>query len=135
MRKKELDPEEIKKLAALGGTIQEIADFVAASPATLKRRFQHVMQEGRASGIFRAKGVLFRRAMDGSVSALQFYLANMAGWQLRPLAVVNVAQNCLIPIQTPETQKALLAELHAAVLAAAHNGNESPRLANGVQAP
>lgn len=117
-RHKALNPEEIRKLAAIGATIREMCDFFHCSHGHLNRHYQHIIEEGRASGILAAKGRLYRRAMDGQTAALEFYLANTAGWSPRPsMAVVtNVVQHSGGPPGLSEAEtKALLVKLQLAV--------------------
>lgn len=116
--KKSIDPEEVRKCAALGGTIPEIAKFVGCGHATIERRFMDQVHVGRAQGILRVKGVVYRKALDGNMTAAQFYLANMAGWVLKPevSVVTNVTQHAAAAgelVITPERQEALYKTMKA----------------------
>src|SRR6516164_4551431 len=108
---KVIDPDEVRKLAAIGATVADIASQVGASPATVKRRFQKVIEEGRSSGKLRALGRVFQKGvLNGETRSLELYLINQYGWADRagPQTIVNVQQNAAGSIHIPEQVKAHL---------------------------
>jgi hypothetical protein len=116
-RKKQIDPNEVRKLAMIGATIKEIASYVGCGHATIERRFMEEVEAGRAEGGIAAKGRIYKTGvLNGEYASLQLYLVNQCGWTIRPdIAVVNnVIQNAA-PRRTPEQVKAHLVELQLAV--------------------
>jgi hypothetical protein len=115
---KKIDPAEVRKLAMIGATIPEIARYVGAGEATIKRRFQRQLEEGRADGAIAAKGRIYKKGViNGEFASLQLFLVNQCGWTIRPdvSVVTSVIQNNQ-PQRTPEQVKAHLVELQRAVL-------------------
>jgi hypothetical protein len=112
--RKLIDPEEVKKCAALGATIPEIAQFVGCGHATIERRFMKEVQSGRSEGTLRAKGRIYQKGVvNGEYKSLELYLANTAGWTGRP--PVSVTTNVIQsggPIHTPAEVKAHLLQCH-----------------------
>jgi hypothetical protein len=116
--RKALDAEEIRKLSAFGCTGEEIANFVGCGRRTLVRRFQADIEAGRAAGAVRAKAVLFRKAMDGEMTALSLYLLNHCHWITRggPETLIQVTQNAAAVVPpTPEALRQHLASMRAAI--------------------
>jgi hypothetical protein len=81
-------------------------------------RFQRLIEEGRADGVIAAKGRIYRKGIiNGEFASLQLYLANTAGWVVKPAVsvVTNVVQQNT-DTRTPEQVKAHLVDLQRAVL-------------------
>lgn len=77
---------QIKRLASLGLTQEDIADFLEISERTLRNRFTTdpklvaAFAKGRANGRANAAGKL-RKLMDaGDFRAISFFLARRGGW-------------------------------------------------------
>ena len=76
-------------------------------------------EEWRAEGTIAAKGRIYcKGVIDGQFASLQLYLANAAGWVIKPdvNVVTNVIQN-VQPALRPEQRKTHLIELQKAVWA------------------
>lgn len=74
-----IDPEECQKLAAMGCTMQEIADFVGCSVDTLERNFAEAINIGRSRGRMSVKRKLYEKAMTGDLGAIIWWGKNFAG--------------------------------------------------------
>jgi hypothetical protein len=62
-RKKQIDPDEVRKLAMIGATIKEIAKYVGCGHATFERRFMEEVEAGRAEGGIAAKGRIYKEGV------------------------------------------------------------------------
>lgn len=68
--KKDIDPEQVRKLAAIGCTHEEIASVVGCSTDTLVRRFLDVIEEGRSQGKSSLRRKQWEMAINGNVTML-----------------------------------------------------------------
>jgi hypothetical protein len=126
--KKQIDPNEVRKLAMIGATIKEIARYMGCGHATIERRFMEEVKAGRAEGGIAAKGRIYKKGViNGEFASLQLFLVNHCGWTIRPDVSVttNVIQNNQ-PQRTPEQVKAHLIELQKAVWAACEDDDPEP---------
>jgi hypothetical protein len=99
--RKKIDPDEVRKLAMIGATIQTIADHFKCSRDTIERRFRAEIEEGRSHGRIRALGRVYQKGVvEGQMRALELYLINQCGWTLRPETIVNVTENVRMPVDT-----------------------------------
>jgi predicted metal-dependent hydrolase len=62
----EIDEEQVEKLAILGCTNNEIADFFECSKDTIERRFAAILSKGRASGKIRLRRIQMQIAEKGN---------------------------------------------------------------------
>jgi hypothetical protein len=69
-RKKEIDPEKVRKLATAGLTVEEIAALLDCGKRTLETRFCAAIKEGRLRKNACLKRKQFQVAMHGSVPML-----------------------------------------------------------------
>jgi hypothetical protein len=60
---KAVDPEQVRKIARLGCTQEEIADFFGISPRTLRRRFRPVLTRARAEAKMSLRRAMYIRAI------------------------------------------------------------------------
>jgi hypothetical protein len=67
---KNIDPAQVKKLAAIGCTNVEIADIVGCSHDTLSRRFKAELTEGRSQGKASLRRKQWDVALTGNVTML-----------------------------------------------------------------
>ena len=67
--RKKIDPIEVRDLAAVGCTIEEIALQVKCNPATIYRRFARVIKEGRLRAYMSLRRKMFELAMNGNLGA------------------------------------------------------------------
>lgn len=68
--KKQIDPEQVRKLAAIGCTHEEIASIVKCSVDTLTRRFLDDIEEGRNQGKSSLRRKQWEMAINGNVTML-----------------------------------------------------------------
>lgn len=68
--KKKIDPEQIKQLAMIGCTLEEMAQVLGCHRATLDRRFATVIKEGWNLRNMSLRRKQFEVAMGGSVGML-----------------------------------------------------------------
>jgi hypothetical protein len=68
--KKDIDPDQVKKLAAIDCSYSEMASVLNCDEKTLTNRFSQVIKEGRESGCASLKRKQFEIAMSGNVSML-----------------------------------------------------------------
>ncbi len=67
---KEINAEQVQKLAAIGCTDKEIADIVGCSHDTLTRRFKEDLAFGRANGRTSLRRKQWEVALSGNVTML-----------------------------------------------------------------
>ena len=67
--RKKIDPIEVRDLAAVGCTIEEIALQVKCNPATIYRRFARVKKEGRLKTYMSLRRKTFEMVMNGNLGA------------------------------------------------------------------
>ena len=77
--KKEIDAEQVRKLAGINCSMEEIGSIVGCSVDTLERRFADVIKEGRTHGRMSLKRKQFEVAMGGNVSMLIWLGKNVLG--------------------------------------------------------
>jgi hypothetical protein len=63
---KDIDADQVRKLAKLGCTQGEIADFLGAARSVISERFQSEFQLGSAESIISLRRAQWRSAMKGS---------------------------------------------------------------------
>ena len=68
--KKDIDEEQVKKLAAIQCSYSEMAAVLGCDESTLTRRFAHVIKEGREHGTMSLKRKQYEIAMGGNVTML-----------------------------------------------------------------
>lgn len=67
---KDIDSEGVRKLAALGCTLDEIGDFFGVDRKTITNRFSRELELGRSQGKISLRRRQFKRAMEGSDALL-----------------------------------------------------------------
>lgn len=104
----EQDRGEIKRLAGLGLTVEEIATIKGISARTLYNRCAAEMKEGKTS----AKALVISRLMqnikDGKEASIFFYLKTQCGWKETQVIEGDVSINHVIsakPIDDNEWAK------------------------------
>jgi hypothetical protein len=74
--KKKIDPTDVRKLAMIGATLEEIARYLGCSHDTIERRFRKEVAAGKAEGAIAAKGRIYRKGViNGEFTSLALYLA------------------------------------------------------------
>tara|TARA_B110000438_G_scaffold303605_1_gene365923 strand:- start:3036 stop:3452 length:417 start_codon:yes stop_codon:yes gene_type:complete len=77
--RKQIDGEQVRKLAALHCTVDEIADILECSRDTLYRHHKEELEKGRAEGKMRLRTMQFKSASNGSASMLIWLGKQMLG--------------------------------------------------------
>lgn len=68
--KLKIDPEQVRKLAAIQCSLEEMASILGCSHDTLERRFASVIKDGRNNGKMSLKRKQYEVAMTGNVGML-----------------------------------------------------------------
>jgi AraC-like DNA-binding protein len=68
--RKVIDPEQVRKLAAIDCSYDEMAAIVGCNPSTLTRRFAQAIEKGRQEGCASLKRKQFETAMAGNPTML-----------------------------------------------------------------
>jgi len=77
--RKVIVPEEVFKLAALGCTLEEMADFFEVNRETLKYNFKDLIARARAETKQNLRRAQIRLALDGNATMLIWLGKNMLG--------------------------------------------------------
>lgn len=67
---KDVDADTIQKLASIGCSNKDIADFVGISHDTLTRRFRAQLEAGRANGRIKLRNKQMEQALAGNTTML-----------------------------------------------------------------
>lgn len=78
--RKEIDREEVQKLAAINCTVDEIADFFNVSKRTIQRRFGTILKKGRSQGKISLKRLMYTKAKEGNVTMMIWLSKQMLGY-------------------------------------------------------
>lgn len=68
--RKEIDGEQVRKLAALHCSVEEIGDILGCGRDTIYRHHREDLDQGRAEGKMRLRTMQFKSAQHGSASML-----------------------------------------------------------------
>ena len=68
--RKELEPEQVRKLAGLHCSVDEIADILGCGRDTIYRHYKEELDIGRAEGRMRLRTMQFKSAQSGSAAML-----------------------------------------------------------------
>lgn len=77
--RKQVDEEQLEKLAMMQCTIEEIAAFFDVSHDTIQRRFACHIKKGNAKGRMSMKRALFEKMNKGDLGAMVWWGKNFAG--------------------------------------------------------
>ena len=78
----EINIGQVERLAAIGCTLEEICLNLGFSYSTLNRRkkemkeLEDAITRGKAKGVREIENALFKRAQEGDVHAIKFWLCN-----------------------------------------------------------
>jgi hypothetical protein len=75
--RKDLDPAQVFKLAALGANNVEIANFFGVSEGLIRKRYQDVVDAGRNNIKLRLRQAQVREALGGNITMLIWLGKNM----------------------------------------------------------
>lgn len=100
--KKQINPEEVEKLAAFNCTAEEIASWFGVHVRTVERRFAGILKKGRDHGRMSLKRRMWETAQSnnkGSV-VMQIWLSkNMLGYTDRVEQKTDIKHDQVIEIQ------------------------------------
>ena len=82
-KKYQIDTIQLQKLATLGCTNKEMADFFGCSADLLEKSYSEFLTKGRAQQKMRLRQLQWRACENGNVSMLIFLGKNMLGQQDR----------------------------------------------------
>lgn len=71
----DIDDEEVLKLAKMGCTVQEMADFFGCSKDTLERRYGNTYRKGMANVKMSLRRSMLRNAIENNNSSVQIWLS------------------------------------------------------------
>lgn len=71
----------VKKLAAFGIPLKNIADVVGVGQSSLQKHFKNELETGHTEANFLVANTLFQIAMNGNVTACIFWLKTRLGWK------------------------------------------------------
>ena len=77
--KLDIDPIEVEKLAAIGATVNEMADFFKCDTQTLYNRFSAEMDKGRANLKLSLRQMQLKAAQNGNVVMMIWLGKQMLG--------------------------------------------------------
>lgn len=77
--KANIDPEEVYKLAAIGATVDEMADFFKCDKGTLYNRFSTEMDKGRADLRLSLRQMQLKAARGGNIVMMIWLGKQMLG--------------------------------------------------------
>ena len=75
----DIDPEQVLKLASIGCTASEIANFFGVSHKTISKRFSNEMTKGKDTGKVSLRRMMFESARKGNVAIQIFLSKNLLG--------------------------------------------------------
>tara|TARA_Y100001937_G_scaffold20620_1_gene28778 strand:- start:427 stop:732 length:306 start_codon:yes stop_codon:yes gene_type:complete len=80
-KKYQIDTSQLQKLATLGCTNREMADFFGCSADLLEKSYSEFLTKGRAEQKMRLRQLQWKACENGNVSMLIFLGKNMLGQQ------------------------------------------------------
>tara|TARA_Y100001938_G_C7946086_1_gene356829 strand:- start:322 stop:627 length:306 start_codon:yes stop_codon:yes gene_type:complete len=80
-KKYNIDTKQVQKLASLGCTNKEMADFFGCSPDLLEKSYSVFLTKGRAEQRIRLRQLQWKSAEKGNVTMQIFLGKNMLGQQ------------------------------------------------------
>lgn len=103
--KLEIDPIEVEKLAKIGATNTEIADFFGCNETTIRTRFSENLIKGRASMKLRLRQLQWRAADNGNITML-IWLGKQELGQTEKVEEKKVEENKEMEVSSMTKQQA-----------------------------
>ena len=97
--KLKFDVEQIKQLAAINCTNEEIAAVLGCSRDTIEKRFSAIIKAGKGTGRMSLKRRMWKSAMDGSVPMQIFLSKQMCGYSDKIEHVQDASENYSEPVE------------------------------------
>ena len=71
----------VKKMAAFGITLKQIADVIGVGITSLQKHFKRELESGHVEANFMVANRLFEMAMNGDTTAAIFWCKTRLGWK------------------------------------------------------
>ena len=110
--RKQINPVQVEKLAAMHSSVPEIAAVIDCSRDTLDRRFADVMAKGRENGRAKLRHLQWKSANAGNVT-MQIWLGKQLLHQTDKHELAGAEGTPLIPEGNPNQLAAQIAALLA----------------------
>lgn len=91
--RKQIDADQVKTLAAINCSYEEMAAVLGCNESTLTRRFAQVIKEGRANGRMSLKRKQYEMAMGGNITMLIWLGKQLLGQSDKVETIEKVAVN------------------------------------------
>ena len=88
-----LDEEQLKKLASINCTMEEIANFVGCSVDTLEKNYMEAIKIGRSAGRASLRRIQFEQAKNGNATMAIWLGKQLLGQRDRADLNVNLADD------------------------------------------
>jgi hypothetical protein len=82
--KKQINRDDVYKLACIQCTYEEIAEFVGCSVVHLRKKFKSVVEKGREAGKKSLRRAMWDKALQGDTRAQIFLSKNVLGMKDNP---------------------------------------------------
>lgn len=85
-KKRDIDLNEVKRLAGQGLTLDQIARCLGIARTTFwqarkaDEELQQALEDGKAEAVRDVTNALYQKALEGDNTAMIFWLKNRAGW-------------------------------------------------------
>lgn len=103
--KKDIDPEQVRKLAMINCSYEEMAAILKCDESTLTRRFAQVIKEGRANLKTSLKRAMYTKAVTEKNTTMQIWLSKaLLGYRdnVDITGDINVEHNVKVSALGPE---------------------------------
>jgi hypothetical protein len=110
--KKNIDEEQVRQLAAIDCSLEEMALILKCDERTLQRRFAGVIKEGRASGIMSLKRQLFKKVQEGNTAVIIFLSKVKLGYR-EVQYIDQKTEHSIQATQQPVTKEKLIEAIKA----------------------
>lgn len=94
---KDIDPEQVKRLASIQCTMTEMAAVLRCSVDTLENKFSDIIKEGQASGKMSLRRMMWAKANEGNVTMMIWLSKNALGMMERT-EYVNQEKEEYVPL-------------------------------------
>jgi hypothetical protein len=107
--------EQVAELAGFGLTWVQIASAMKMNSRTLQRYCQQEYDDGKSKAIGQIAGTLFKKAREGNLTAILFYLKTQGGWRETNRTELTGADGAAIKTEETGKSTTLSAEHIAAI--------------------
>ena len=103
--RKQIDPQEVEKLAMVSCPPNEIAAVLGCQTSTIERRFAGAVKKGAEKGKRMVRSKLFQLAMQGNLGAACFLAKAWLGMREVDPVSINVSANAVTTFGLNDTQR------------------------------